>query len=88
MSALEILDQVPEFARCVAAELKRLQEPQSDKISTNEAYRRYGRSWIKRLTEQKMLTTRMDGNRRVYSVSEIERVRAKEEVAARALQAK
>ena len=43
MSALEIIDQVPEFARLVALELRRYEAPHKDEISTNEAYKQYGR---------------------------------------------
>lgn len=45
MSALEIIDQVPEFARLVALEIKRNLEPHEDEISQNEAWKRYGRGW-------------------------------------------
>lgn len=83
MSALEILDQVPEFARCLAFELNRIAEPHKDTISTNEAYKRYGRAWIKKWTERGQLNLQCHGNKKTYSVSEIERVKAKENVAAR-----
>ena len=55
MSALEIIDQVPEFARLVALELKRNLEPHEDEISQNEAWKRYGRGWIVKLTERGLL---------------------------------
>ena len=83
MSALEILDQVPEFARCLAFELNKIAEPHKDTISTNEAYQRYGRAWIKKWTERGQLNSQCHGNKKTYSVSEIERVKAKENVAAR-----
>lgn len=83
MSALEILDQVPEFARCVALELNRLAEPHKDAISTREAYVRYGRAWIEKYTTLRQLNPQCHGNRKTYSISEIERVKAKENVAAR-----
>lgn len=83
MSALEILDQVPEFAQCLALELRRISEPQKDAISANEAYRRYGRRWIERYTNARQLNPQFHGAKKLYSISEIERVRAKESVAAR-----
>jgi hypothetical protein len=83
MSALDILDQVPEFARCVALELSRIMEPHKDEISTNEAYLKYGRGWVEKYTKMKQLNPHSKGNRKMYSVSELERVKAKENVAAR-----
>lgn len=83
MSALELLDQVPEFARCVALELGRIMEPHKDTISTNEAYKRYGRAWIEKWTERGQLCPQFHGNKKTYSIAEIERVKAKENAAAR-----
>jgi len=83
MSALEILDQVPEFARCVALELNRIMEPHKDEISTNEAYLKYGRGWVEKYTRMGQLKPHSKGNRKMYSVAELERVKAKENVAAR-----
>ena len=67
MSALEILDQVPEFARCGALELKRLQSPHEDMISTNEAYRQYGRAWVEKYTRMGQLHPLCHGNKKAYS---------------------
>ena len=83
MSALEILDQVPEFARCLVLEMKKLNEPHKDAISTREAYRRYGRGWIDRYTRIGQLHPEPHGGIVMYSISEIERVKAKEQAAAR-----
>ena len=83
MSALEILDQVPEFAQCVALELKKIMTPHEDAISTREAYLRYGRARIEKYTAHGQLNPQCHGNKKTYSISEIERVRAKENVAAR-----
>lgn len=83
MSALEIIDQVPEFARLVALELKRNMTPQEDEISTNEAYKIYGRAWVERWTERGQLHPQYHGNRKHYSVAECERVKAKENASAR-----
>ena len=83
MSALEILDQIPEFAKCLVLEINRLTEPHKDAISTSEAYRRYGRAWIDKWTELKQLNPQFRGAKKMYSISEIERVRAKENAAAR-----
>lgn len=83
MSALEILDQVPEFARCVALELNKILEPHKDEITTNEAYRRYGRSWVEKYTNLGHLHPFYRGRRKFYSISELSRIEAKENVAAR-----
>lgn len=83
MSALEILDQVPEFARCLALELKRLQSPHEDMISTNEAYKQYGRAWVEKYTRMGQLHPLCHGNKKAYSISELERVKAKENAASR-----
>lgn len=83
MSALEILDQVPEFAQCLALELRRIQNPHEDAISTNEAYKRYGRGWVEKMTAMKHLHPQHHGNKRIFSISELERAKAKENVVAR-----
>ena len=83
MSALDIIDQVPEFARLVALELRRNLSPHEDEISTNEAYRRYGRSWVEKWTSLKQLHPQTHGCKKIYSVAELERVKAKENEAAR-----
>lgn len=83
MSALEIIDQVPEFARLVALELKKNLSPHEDEISTNEAYRRYGRSWVENWTNLNQLHPQYHGIKKMYSVAELERVKAKENAAAR-----
>ena len=58
-------------------------KPQEDELSTNEAYRIYGRAWIERWTERGQLHTQFHGNRKNYSRAECERVRAKENAVAR-----
>ena len=83
MSALEIIDQVPEFARLVALEIRRNLNPHEDEISTNEAYRRYGRSWVERWTGLNQLHPQFHGGKKMYSISEMERVKAKENEAAK-----
>ena len=83
MTALEILDQVPEFARCVALELNRLSDPKKDEITTNEAYRRYGRSWVEKYTSLGHLHPFYRGKKKLYSQSELVRIEAKENAAAR-----
>lgn len=85
MSALEILDQVPEFAQCLALELRRIQNPHEDAISTNEAYKRYGRGWVEKMTKMKHLHPQHHGNKRIFSISELERAKAKENVVTRLL---
>lgn len=81
MSALEIIDQVPEFARLVALEINRIQTPQEDMISQNEAWKIYGRAWIKRYLDRGQLHITFHGNKMMYSKAEIERVKAKENAA-------
>ena len=83
MNPLEMLDQVPEFAQCLALELRKIQSPHEDAISTNEAYSRYGRGWVEKKTKMGQLHPRCHGNRRTYSISELERVKAKENIIAR-----
>ena len=83
MSALELIDQVPEFAKCVAFELGKIMEPHKDVISTNEAYKRSGRARIKKWTDRGQLHPPCHRLMKTYSISEIERVKAKENVAAR-----
>lgn len=83
MSALEIIDQVPEFARLVALELRKNLSPHEDEISTNEAYRRYGRSWVEKWAGLGQLHPQTHGSKRMYSIAELERVKAKENEAAR-----
>ena len=85
MSALEIIDQVPEFASLVALELKKIMAPQEDEISTNTAYDTYGRGWINKYTASNDLHPQYRGNKKVYSKAEIERVRAKENAVARVI---
>lgn len=85
MSALEIIDQVPEFARLVALELRRFEAPHKDAITTNNAYKIYGRGWIEKHTERGHLHPVYHGNRKFYSKAEIERVIVKENVVARVL---
>lgn len=83
MSALEIIDQVPEFARLVALEIKRNLEPHEDEISQNEAWKRYGRGWIAKMMERGLLHPICHANKRCFSISECERLKAKENAAAR-----
>ena len=83
MSALEIIDQVPEFARLVALEIKRNMSPHEDTISTNDAYKMYGRAWVEKHTERGNLHYQFHGNRKLYSRAECERVVAKENAVAR-----
>lgn len=78
MSALEIIDQVPEFARLVALEIRKNLTPHEDEISTNEAYRRYGRAWVENWTRLRQLHPQYHGSKKMYSISELERVKAKE----------
>lgn len=73
-----LIDHIPDFAQLIALELKKIHAPYQDAISCREAYKRYGTSWIKRYTEHKQLHPEYIGQRKMYSVAEIERVRVKE----------
>lgn len=83
MTALDIIDQVPEFAGLVATELRRIMSPHEDSISTNEAYRRYGRAWVEKYTKFNELHPQIHGNKKTYSVAELERCKAKENAIAK-----
>ena len=72
-----LIDHIPDFAQLMALELKKIHAPYQDAISCREAYKRYGRAWIRRYTEFKELHPEYIGSRKMYSVSEIERVRVK-----------
>lgn len=85
MSLLDIIDEVPEISALIALELKRLSSPTEDEVSTNEAHRIYGRRWVERFTKLGELHPLYRGNKRVYSRSELERVRAKDTISARLL---
>ena len=80
MRALEIIDEVPEFARLVALELKRNMTPQDDQISQNKAHQMYGRKWIEKHSRLNNLHAEFRGSRKYYSIAECERVKAKERI--------
>ena len=73
-----LIDSIPDFAKLMALELRKVEAPYQDAISCREAYKRYGTSWIKRYTEHKELHPEYIGSRKMYSIAEIERVRTKE----------
>lgn len=83
MNPIEIIDQVPEFARLVVLEMEKIQRPQKDRMSTREAYREYGQAWVKGHVEAGVLKVVRHGNRKILSRSEMERVKAKENACAR-----
>lgn len=83
MSALDIIDKVPEFAYLVALELKKISSPMEDAITQNEAFRIYGRAWVERQVERGRLSPCYHGSRKMYSRAELERVKAKENAVAR-----
>ena len=83
-----IIDQVPEVVRLIALELRKHLEPHNDNISTNTAYKQYGRGWIEKHTERKNLHPTYHGNKKLYSIAEIERIIAKENIAARIVSGK
>ena len=73
-----LIDSIPDFAKLMALELRKVEAPYQDAISCREAFKRYGTSWIKRYTEHKELHPEYIGSRKMYSIAEIERVRTKE----------
>lgn len=83
MSALEIIDQVPEFARLIALELRKNESPSKDLVTTTKAYELYGRAWIDRHAERGSIKPIYRGNKKMYSISEMERVVAKENASAK-----
>lgn len=83
MNPIEIIDQVPEFARLVVLEMEKIQRPQKDRMSTREAYCEYGQAWVKEHVEAGVLKVVRHGNRKMLSRSEMERVKAKENACAR-----
>lgn len=85
INELNIIDQVPELARLLVIEMQRIQKPQSDLMSTSEAFREYGQAWVKRLLASDLLKVTKHGNRKMLSRSEMERAKAKENAAARIL---
>lgn len=82
-SIIQIIDEVPELARLLVLEMDRIQKPQGDLMSTAAAYREYGQAWVKRNIEAGRLKTLWHGNRKMVSRAEMERVKAKENAAAR-----
>ena len=83
MNTLEIIDQVPELAKLIALYIKKDLAPLDDLITTNTAYKQYGRSWIEGYTKRGFLKPLVHGKKRMYSRAEIERIVAKENEAAR-----
>lgn len=84
-SILQIIDEVPEIARLLVLEMDRINKPQSDLMSTNQAYREYGQAWVKKLLQAKAIRVIRHGNRKMLSRAEMERVKVKENTAARLL---
>lgn len=83
MDILGILDQAPRVAEVIAFYLKKELDPVSDLLTTNTAYKDYGRSWIEGYVKQGLLTVQRHGKKRLYSRAQIELIRAKENEAVR-----
>lgn len=83
MTTIEIIDQVPEIAGLIALELRKLSSPKEDALSQNQAFQKFGRSWIEKHVTAGNLHPERQGGKLIFSLSEIERVRTKEVVAAR-----
>lgn len=83
MSFLDIIDEIPEVSRLIALELKKNMEPQKDRITQNKAHQEYGRKWVEKYVQMGQLHPKREGSRVMFSISEIERVKAKENISAR-----
>lgn len=83
MSFLEIIDEIPEVSRLIALELKKNLEPQKDSITQNKAHQEYGRKWVEKYVRLGQLHPQFHGSRKMYSISELERVRTKENLSAK-----
>lgn len=83
VNELNIIDQVPELARLLVLEMNKIQKPQSDLMSTSQAFREYGQAWVKNLLAKDLLKVVKHGNKKMLSRSEMERAKAKENAAAR-----
>lgn len=82
-SIIQIIDEVPEIARLLVLEMDKIQKPQGDLMSTSAAFREYGQAWVTRNVDAGRLKTLWHGNRKMLSRSEMERLKAKENAAAR-----
>lgn len=82
-SIIQIIDEVPEIARLLVLEMDKIQRPHDDLMSTSAAQREYGQAWVKRLLASGGLKVVYHGNRKMLSRAELERAKAKENVAAR-----
>lgn len=85
VSILQIIDEVPEIARLLVLEMDRINKPQSDMMSSSQAFREYGQAWVKKHLASGELRTLRHGNRKMVSRAEMERIKAKENAAARLL---
>ena len=83
LNAIDIIDQVPELARLIVFEMQKIQKPQSDLMSTSQAFKEYGQAWVKKHLEDGQLKVVKHGNRKMISRSEMERAKAKENAVAR-----
>lgn len=75
---VDIIGMVPELARLIVLEMQKINNPQSDEISTNEAHRRFGRRWVVEHTKAGNLKRVYRGNRKFYSISQCEWLREME----------
>lgn len=83
MNTIDIIDQVPELAKLIALYIKADLAPMEDLITSNRAYKDYGRSWVEGYTKRGVLQPKVHGKKRLYSRAEIERIVAKENEIAR-----
>lgn len=74
----ETLRILNECAELIAAAIIKKTHPCKDDISENEAKKRYGSKWLKRRREMGLIERNYIGNRIIYSIHELECVKAAE----------
>lgn len=79
----DIIDIITASAAMGAAEVIRQMRPADDHISQRQAFRDYGRAFVEANADR--LSTYTSGNRKVYSRSELEQVKAAKSVAMAAM---
>lgn len=79
----DIIAIIREAAAMGAAEVTRRLRPEDDRISEREAFRIYGRGFVKANADR--LTVTANGNRKDYSRAELEQVKAARSVAVLAI---
>lgn len=79
----DIIDIITASAAMGAAEVIRQLRPADDRISQRQAFRDYGRAFVESHANQ--LSTYANGNRKMFSRAELERIKAAKSVAVSAM---